>query len=67
MVVRETRSLYTAQRLLGHTDPRVTARYYAAFETSDADAAADALSSSVTLISTTTKRTRARRPDSRSA
>lgn len=67
MVVRETRSLYTAQRLLGHTDPRVTARYYAAFETSDADAAADALSSPITLISPTARRTRGRRPDSKSA
>jgi integrase/recombinase XerC len=67
MVVRETRSLYTAQRLLGHTDPRVTARYYAAFETSDADAAADALSSPITLISPTARHTRGRRPDAKSA
>lgn len=63
LVVRETRSIYTAQQLLGHTDPRVTSRYYAAFETSDADAAADALAS----ISVTTKPRRAGRTDSRSA
>ena len=66
MVVRETRSLYTAQRLLGHTDPRVTSRYYACFETSDADAAADALGAS-TFISATTRRTRSAHPESKSA
>jgi integrase len=44
MVVRETRSIFTAQKLLGHSDPRVTSTYYAAFDVSDADAAAQALS-----------------------
>jgi len=43
MVTRETRSIFVAQKLLGHADPRTTARYYAAFEVSDADAAADAV------------------------
>jgi integrase/recombinase XerD len=43
MVTRETCSIYVAQRLLGHADPRTTARYYSAFEVSDADAAADAV------------------------
>jgi integrase len=44
IVVRETRSIFVAQKLLGHADPRTTAKFYAAFEVSDADAAADALS-----------------------
>lgn len=43
LVTRATRSIYVAQQLLGHADPRTTARYYAAFEVSDADAAADAV------------------------
>lgn len=43
MVTRETRSIYVAQRLLGHADPRTTSRYYAAFDVTDADAAADAV------------------------
>jgi integrase/recombinase XerC len=47
MVVRETRSIYTAQKLLGHSDPRVTSQYYAAFDVSDADAAADAVAAAL--------------------
>lgn len=43
MVTRETRSLFVAQKLLGHADPRTTSHYYSAFEVSDADRAADAL------------------------
>jgi integrase/recombinase XerD len=43
MVTRETRSLFVAQKLLGHADPATTSRYYAAFEVSDADAAARAI------------------------
>src|SRR5436190_22707011 len=43
IVVRETRSIFVAQKLLGHADPRTTAKYYSAFETTDADNAADAL------------------------
>jgi integrase/recombinase XerC len=42
IVVRETRSIFVAQKLLGHTDPRTTAAYYACFDVSDADAAAEA-------------------------
>jgi integrase/recombinase XerD len=45
MVTRETKSIFVAQKLLGHADPRTTARYYSAFEVSDADDAADALGS----------------------
>jgi integrase/recombinase XerD len=63
MVTRETRSIFVAQKLLGHADPRTTAKYYSAFEVSDADAAADALSASVTLISPTTRQTRGRHAD----
>ena len=37
MVTRETRSIFVAQKLLGHADPRTTARYYAGFEVGDAD------------------------------
>lgn len=44
MVTRETRSIFVAQKLLGHADPRTTARYYSAFEVTDADNAADVLS-----------------------
>jgi integrase/recombinase XerC len=44
LVTRETRSLFVAQKLLGHADPRTTSHYYSAFEVSDADAAADVLS-----------------------
>jgi integrase/recombinase XerC len=47
MVTRETRSLFVAQKLLGHADPRTTSLYYSAFEVSDADRAADALSTAV--------------------
>ena len=43
MVTRETRSLFVAQKLLGHADPRTTSHYYSAFEVSDADGAADVL------------------------
>jgi integrase/recombinase XerD len=43
MVTRETRSIYVAQRLLGHADPRTTARFYSAWEITDCDRAADAL------------------------
>ena len=43
MVTRETKSIFVASKLLGHADPRTTARFYAAFEVSDADAAAEAL------------------------
>lgn len=48
MVTRETRSLFVAQKLLGHADPRTTSRYYSAFEVSDADAAAEALTEAMT-------------------
>jgi len=48
IVVRETRSIFVAQKLLGHADPRTTAKYYSAFEVSDADNAADALSALLT-------------------
>jgi site-specific recombinase XerD len=44
LVTRETRSLFVAQKLLGHADPRTTSQYYSAFEVSDADNAAEALS-----------------------
>ena len=44
LVTRETRSLFVAQKLLGHADPRTTSHYYSAFEISDADRAADVLS-----------------------
>ena len=44
MVTRETRSLFVAQKLLGHADPRTTSHYYSAFEVSDADRAAEVLS-----------------------
>lgn len=44
LVMRETRSIFVAQKLLGHADPWTTARYYSAFEVTDADNAADALS-----------------------
>jgi integrase/recombinase XerD len=47
MVTRETRSIFVAQKLLGHADPRTTAKYYSAFEVSDADDAADALSAAM--------------------
>jgi integrase/recombinase XerD len=47
IVVRETRSIFVAQKLLGHADPRTTAKYYSAFETTDADNAADALTEAV--------------------
>jgi integrase len=47
MVTRETRSLFVAQKLLGHADPRTTSHYYSAFEVSDADNAADALSAAL--------------------
>lgn len=47
MVTRETRSIFVAQKLLGHADPRTTARYYSAFEVSDADDAADALTAAM--------------------
>ena len=47
MVTRETRSIFVAQKLLGHADPRTTARYYAGFEVGDADDAADALSAAM--------------------
>ena len=43
MITRATRSIFVTQRLLGHTDPRVTARAYSCFDPSDADDAADAL------------------------
>jgi integrase len=66
MVTRETRSIFVAQKLLGHADPRTTARYYSAFEVSDADDAADALAS-ITSISATATRMGRRRPDSKSA
>ena len=62
MITRETKSIFVAQKLLGHADPRTTARYYSAFEVSDADAAADALSTSTTT-STTARQTRVRRAD----
>jgi hypothetical protein len=39
-----------AQKLLGHADPRTTSLYYSAFEVSDADAAADVLSRSVSTL-----------------
>jgi integrase/recombinase XerD len=67
MVTRETRSIFVAQKLLGHADPRTTARYYSAFEVSDADAAADALGSITSTISPTARRTRSANPDSKSA
>ncbi len=44
LVTRETRSLFVAQKLLGHADPRTTSQYYSAFEVSDAGSAAEALS-----------------------
>lgn len=47
MVTRETKSIYIAQKMLGHSDPRTTARYYTAFEVSDADEAADAISAAL--------------------
>lgn len=47
MVTRETRSIFVAQKLLGHADPRTTAKYYSAFEVSDADDAADALTAAM--------------------
>ncbi len=47
IVVRETRSIFTAQKLLGHASPATTARFYAAFEVSDSDNAADAVSSAL--------------------
>jgi integrase/recombinase XerC len=47
MVTRETRSLFVAQKLLGHADPRTTSHYYSAFEVSDADRAAEVLSSAL--------------------
>ena len=55
MVTRETRSIFVAQKLLGHADPRTTARYYSAFEVSDADDAADALGAAVASERSTRK------------
>jgi integrase len=48
MVVRESKSIFVAQRLLGHSDVRVTERFYSAFEVSDADAASDLLAEAIT-------------------
>jgi integrase len=47
MVVRATSNIWVAQKLLGHSSPAVTSRYYAAFDTSDSDAASDALAAAV--------------------
>jgi len=47
IVVRETRSIFVAQKLLGHEDPRTTAKAYARFDVSDADAAADAVTTAL--------------------
>src|SRR5438874_641318 len=47
LVTKSTRSIYIAQRLLGHVSPTTTSRFYSVFETSDADAAADAISASI--------------------
>jgi integrase len=48
LVTRETKSIFVASKLLGHADPRTTARFYAAFEVSDADAAAEAIEAALT-------------------
>lgn len=42
-IMRETSNLYTVQRLLGHTSPEQTAKYYLAFSAADADRGAEAL------------------------
>jgi len=43
MVTRATGSIYVTQRVLGHSDPATTARYYAGWSTEDSDKAADAI------------------------
>jgi len=43
MITRATGSIYTTQRVLGHSDPATTARFYAGWSTEDADRAADAM------------------------
>ena len=43
LVTKTTRSIFVAQKLLGHSSPTVTARVYSVFDTEDADAAADSL------------------------
>lgn len=50
MVTRYTRSIFVAQKLLGHVDPQTTARYYAAFEVSDADEAADLIAEAMAWV-----------------
>lgn len=42
-IVRATGSIYSAQRVLGHSSPAVTSAYYACFDVRDADEVADAL------------------------
>ena len=42
-IVRATGSIYSAQRVLGHSSPATTSAYYACFDTRDADQVADAL------------------------
>lgn len=42
-VVRATGSIYSAQKVLGHSSPATTSAYYACFDTRDADQVADAL------------------------
>ena len=48
IVVRETRSIFVAQKLLGHSDPRITSRAYAQWDTTDSDNAALAVAGALT-------------------
>jgi len=50
MVTKYTRSIFVAQKLLGHVDPQTTAMYYAAFEVSDADEAADLIAEAMSFV-----------------
>lgn len=43
VLMRETGNLFQTQRVLGHSSPDTTARYYLAFSTSDAEHAAEAI------------------------
>jgi integrase len=43
ILVRETGSIYMAQKMAGHKDPRTTSQFYARYDVSDSDRCADAL------------------------
>ena len=43
MIVRSTGSIYSAQKVLGHSSPATTSAYYACFSVEDSDKVADAL------------------------